>query len=73
MKGSGESILHKVKENLSQAIEVFKECGADGWIEKYEKELSEITPGFVLAFFHGVLICIKDKNGFFKHSQENLL
>jgi tetratricopeptide (TPR) repeat protein len=30
----------KVKENLSKAIEIFKECGADGWVEKYEKELA---------------------------------
>ena len=29
----------KAKENLSKAIEIFKECGADGWVEKYEKEL----------------------------------
>jgi tetratricopeptide (TPR) repeat protein len=32
--------LTKTKENLSQAIEIFKECGADGWVDKYEKELS---------------------------------
>ncbi len=32
----------KVKENLNQAIETFKECGADGWVEKYEKELAEL-------------------------------
>jgi tetratricopeptide (TPR) repeat protein len=30
----------KVKENLSKAIEIFKECGADGWVEKYKKELA---------------------------------
>ncbi len=29
----------KAKENLNKAIEIFKECGADGWVEKYEKEL----------------------------------
>jgi tetratricopeptide (TPR) repeat protein len=29
----------KAKENLSKAIEIFKECGADGWVEKYKKEL----------------------------------
>jgi tetratricopeptide (TPR) repeat protein len=27
------------KESLTKAIEIFKECGADGWVEKYEKEL----------------------------------
>ena len=29
----------KAKENLNKAIEILKECGADGWVEKYEKEL----------------------------------
>jgi class 3 adenylate cyclase/tetratricopeptide (TPR) repeat protein len=28
----------KAKENLNKAIEIFKQCGADGWVEKYEKE-----------------------------------
>jgi tetratricopeptide (TPR) repeat protein len=31
--------LSKARENLGKAIEIFKECGADGWVEKYEKEL----------------------------------
>jgi class 3 adenylate cyclase/tetratricopeptide (TPR) repeat protein len=34
--------LPKAKENLSKAIEIFKECGADGWVEKYEKELATL-------------------------------
>jgi tetratricopeptide (TPR) repeat protein len=34
--------LPKAKENLSKAIEIFKECGADGWVEKYEKELASL-------------------------------
>ena len=29
----------KAKENLTKAIEIFKECGADGWVDRYEKEL----------------------------------
>jgi class 3 adenylate cyclase/tetratricopeptide (TPR) repeat protein len=29
----------KANENLSTAIEIFKQCGADGWVKKYEKEL----------------------------------
>jgi hypothetical protein len=29
----------KAKENLAKALDIFKECGADGWVEKYEKEL----------------------------------
>ena len=32
----------KAQENLGKAIEIFKECGADGWVEKYEKELSSL-------------------------------
>jgi tetratricopeptide (TPR) repeat protein len=27
-------------ENIAKAIDFFKECGADGWVEKYEKELA---------------------------------
>jgi len=32
----------KTKENLSKAIEIFKECGEDGWKEKAEKELAAV-------------------------------
>jgi len=32
----------KAKENLNKAIEILKECGADGWVEKYEKELEPL-------------------------------
>ena len=31
--------LSKAKENLNKAIEILKECGADGWVKKYEIEL----------------------------------
>ena len=34
--------LPKAKENLTKAIEIFKECVADGWVEKYEKELASL-------------------------------
>ncbi len=30
----------KARENLGKAIEIFKECGADGWVERYVKELA---------------------------------
>jgi len=33
----------KARENLGKAIEIFKECGADGWVEKYEKELAALS------------------------------
>jgi class 3 adenylate cyclase/tetratricopeptide (TPR) repeat protein len=32
----------KAQENLGKAIEILKECGADGWVEKYEKELATL-------------------------------
>jgi len=32
----------KVQENFGKAIEILKECGADGWVEKTQKELTEI-------------------------------
>jgi tetratricopeptide (TPR) repeat protein len=40
-KRKGERL--KTRENLGKAIEIFKECGADGWIEKYEKELAALS------------------------------
>ena len=33
----------KAKENLNKAIEILKECGADGWVERYEKELAALA------------------------------
>ena len=39
----------KARENLGRAIEIFKECGADGWVAKYGKNcLSIIGDGFTL-------------------------
>jgi tetratricopeptide (TPR) repeat protein len=35
--------LPKAKENLNKAIEILRECGADGWVEKYEKELAALS------------------------------
>jgi class 3 adenylate cyclase/tetratricopeptide (TPR) repeat protein len=35
--------LSKAKEMLSTAIETFHECGADGWVERYEKELAALS------------------------------
>ena len=33
----------KAQEKLGKAIEIFKECGADGWTEKAEKELTTLS------------------------------
>jgi tetratricopeptide (TPR) repeat protein len=35
--------LPKARVHLGKAIEILKECGADGWVEKYEKELAAIS------------------------------
>ena len=32
----------KAKENLGRAIEIFKECGADGWVQIYQKDLAAL-------------------------------
>jgi tetratricopeptide (TPR) repeat protein len=33
----------KAKENFGKAIDILRQCGADGWVEKYEKELANLT------------------------------
>lgn len=33
----------KARENLGRAIEILKECGADGWVSKYKKELASLS------------------------------
>jgi len=38
LKRKGDRL--KARENLGKAIEILKECGADGWVEKYEKEMA---------------------------------
>ena len=35
--------LPKSKENLDKAIVILRKCGADGWVEKYEKELATLA------------------------------
>jgi tetratricopeptide (TPR) repeat protein len=35
--------VSQAKDKLIAAVEIFKECGADGWVEKYEKELVELS------------------------------
>jgi hypothetical protein len=40
-KRKGEPL--KAKENLDTALEIFNECGADGWVKKYEQELAYLS------------------------------
>ena len=35
--------LPKAQEQLTKAIDIMKDCGADGWVERYEKELAEFS------------------------------
>ena len=30
------------KEDLVRVIEILKKCGADGWVEKHERELTAL-------------------------------
>jgi len=39
-KRKGDQV--KAKECLMKAIDILKNCGADGWVEKYEKELATL-------------------------------
>jgi len=34
--------LPEAKEKLNKAIEIYKECGADGWLKKAQKDLAEM-------------------------------
>ena len=34
--------LSNAEENLHNAIKILKECGADGWVKKYEKQLTAL-------------------------------
>ena len=33
----------KAQENLTKAIDLFRECGADGWVTRTEKTLAGIS------------------------------
>jgi len=33
----------KAKENLAKAIDILNECGADGWVKKYEEEMASLS------------------------------
>jgi len=34
--------IPEAKEQLTKAIDLFRECGADGWVKKYEEELAQL-------------------------------
>ncbi len=38
-KGDGE----KAKEQLGKAIDIYKECGADGWVTRAEEEMAKLS------------------------------
>jgi phage tail tape-measure protein len=34
--------IKEAKKQLKKAVEILKDCGTDGWVEKYEKELAAL-------------------------------
>jgi hypothetical protein len=32
----------RARENLNKAIEIFQECGADGWVKRTEEKLAQM-------------------------------
>jgi hypothetical protein len=41
LKQKGDKL--NTKKNLHIAIEILNKCGADGWVEKYGKELAALS------------------------------
>ena len=39
-KRKGNSL--QARENLGKALDILRECGADGWVKKYEEELTRL-------------------------------
>jgi hypothetical protein len=35
--------IQGAKDQLTKAIDIFKECGADGWVTRTERTLAEIA------------------------------
>jgi hypothetical protein len=35
--------LSSAKAQLTRSIEILRECGAEGWVAKYEKELAALS------------------------------
>jgi len=35
--------LPQAREQMNKAIDIMKECGADGWVDRYEKELADLN------------------------------
>lgn len=35
--------LPRAREQLCKAIEIFKDCGADGWVTKAEEEMAKVS------------------------------
>ena len=37
-----KGVLDQAREKLATAIDIFRTCGADGWVKKYEDELARL-------------------------------
>ena len=38
--------LPQARDQMNKAIDIMKECGADGWVERYEKELAKLEANY---------------------------
>ena len=38
----GKKFCGECGQKLGNAIDIFKECGADGWVERYDKKLASL-------------------------------
>ena len=35
--------FHRAQEQMNKAIAIMQDCEADGWVERYEKQLAELV------------------------------
>jgi hypothetical protein len=35
--------MFKAKEQLGRAIDIYKECGANGWVTRAEEEMAKLS------------------------------
>jgi len=38
----GKNEISGARDMLNKSIQIFKKCGSDGWVEKYEKKIAQL-------------------------------
>jgi hypothetical protein len=60
----GKTIYLKPEKKLNKAIKIFKECVADGWVDRYENELTSLS----------LKISLRNAiQNFFSHKKNNVI